>query len=54
MDKPLLPVSLDWVLGLMLDTGRRGLVTRGVGTELETEIGPWVMVVIGIELVTIL
>lgn len=54
MDKPLLPVSLDWVVGLMLGTVRRGLVTWGVGTELGTEIGPGGMVVIAIELVTIL
>lgn len=54
VDRPLLPVNLDWVPGLMLDTGRTGLVTWPVGTEFVTEMEPEVMVVMGIELVTIL
>lgn len=55
---PLVPVSLDWVFGLMLEPmGRSGLVRWGVGTEAGAERGAGdmaVMDVMGIELVMIL
>lgn len=52
---PLVPVSLDWVLGLTLEPiGRSGLATWGVETELGTERGAGDMDVMDIELVMIL
>ncbi len=52
---PLVPVSLDWVLGLMLEPrGRSGLPVWGVGTELGAERGAGDMDVMDIELVMIL
>lgn len=52
---PLVPVSLDWVLGLILEpTGRSGLATLVVGAELGAERGAVDMDAMGIEFAIIL
>lgn len=51
----MVPVNLDWVLGLTLEPrGRRGLVVWGVGTELGAERGAEDMEVKDTELAMIL
>lgn len=52
---PLVPVSLDWVLGFTLEpTGRSGLATGGVETEIGAEIEAEDIEVMDIELFMIL
>lgn len=52
---PLLPVSLDWVLGFTLElTERIGLATGGVETEIGAEVEAEDMEVMDIELFMIL
>lgn len=52
---PLVPVSLDWVLALMLEPrGRRGFAVWDVGTVLVAEMGAGDVDVIDTELVRIL